>query len=130
MRLHQILFTPTGTKNGPSLNDLEKFRVADVQFFGGREEETIHDQWSNHEGQHRILEKMGRLHHFQVQSSSRKPAKAEVVAPPLKPDVSEGYNICPSWFDERLGRNESDKENEGGIANQASEGGIADPAQA
>eukprot|EP00973_Karenia_brevis_P056552 7867479-Karenia_brevis.AAC.1 len=48
---------------------------------------------------------------------------------PLKPCSDESYQTCPSWFDEWLGRNESNTENESGIDNRAEVGGAAEPMQ-
>eukprot|EP00973_Karenia_brevis_P027157 3745265-Karenia_brevis.AAC.1 len=57
MRPPQTLFTPTGTKNGLPLYELEKFRVTDIRFCGGSGNETFHDQRLTHDGQHRVLKK-------------------------------------------------------------------------
>eukprot|EP00973_Karenia_brevis_P005383 734172-Karenia_brevis.AAC.1 len=43
--------------------------------------------------------------------------------------TGESYQMRPSWFEEWLGRNESNKENESGIDNHAEVGGTAEPTQ-
>eukprot|EP00973_Karenia_brevis_P019880 2727244-Karenia_brevis.AAC.1 len=64
MRPRKTLFTPTGIKKGPSLDDLEKFGVADLQFCDGNEQVIIYDHWLTHDGQHRVLKKkMDGSHH-------------------------------------------------------------------
>eukprot|EP00973_Karenia_brevis_P037832 5218338-Karenia_brevis.AAC.1 len=45
MRPCKTLFTPTGAKNGPSLHELEKYKVTDIQFCDGSGTETKRDQW-------------------------------------------------------------------------------------
>eukprot|EP00973_Karenia_brevis_P082270 11404877-Karenia_brevis.AAC.1 len=57
MRPRKTLFTPTGTKNEPPLNELEKFRVMDIKICDGGGKQTVHDQWLTHDGQHRALKK-------------------------------------------------------------------------
>ena len=43
-RPHKSLFIPTGTKDGPNINDLDRVRVTDIRFSDDDKTETVHDQ--------------------------------------------------------------------------------------
>ena len=56
-RPRKSLFIPTGTKDGPNINDLDRNRVTDIRFCDDDKTETIRDQWMSSGGRSRTFKK-------------------------------------------------------------------------
>ena len=39
------MFIPTGAKNGPNVNELDRVRVTDIRYCDDDKTETVRDQW-------------------------------------------------------------------------------------
>ena len=84
-RPRKSLFIPTGTKDGPNVNDLDRVRVTDVRFCDDDKTETVRGQWISSGGRSRLFKKSWTgCSIFQIKVPGKPPAKVEVVGDPDK----------------------------------------------
>ena len=124
------MFTPSGTKNGPNISDLEGSRVTDVRFCDGSGSETLHDQWITNKGCNRSLTKRWTgCTIFQIRSIDRKPVQVHVssaVVPTAQvTETLESVVDSPDLLRLMTTLCGEDKENVA-TANHTSGGGILD----
>ena len=84
MRVHtrprKSLFIPTGTKDGPNINDLDRNRVTDLRFCDDDKTETIRDQWMSSGGRSRAFKKRWTgCTIFQLKVPGRQPREIQVM---------------------------------------------------
>ena len=87
MRVHsrprKSLFIPSGTTDGPNVNDLDRNRMTDIRFFDDDRTETVRDQWMSSGGRSRSFKKrLIGCSIFQIKVPGKPPAEVQVVGEP------------------------------------------------